>query len=50
MATRTQRGELAERRKRLAAILDADAVVNRDDAAGLQAYLTERMLPQLVPA
>jgi hypothetical protein len=53
MATRAQRGELVERRKRLAAVLDADAMINRDcgfDATGLQACLAERMLPQLVPA
>lgn len=52
MATRTQRSELIESRKRLAAILDTDAMIycgRRFNAPNLQACFAERMFPQLVP-
>ena len=53
MATRTQRGELVESRKWLAAILDTDAMIycdRRFNSANLQACLAERMKLQLLPA
>jgi hypothetical protein len=53
MATRTQRGELVESRKRLAAILNADAMINCGrwfNATNLQACFAERIFPKLHPA